>query len=203
YCFYNVNLEGELDLNDFVNLNELYIFGVGQDKNKLQKLTSLMVNKCTKLTKITINYTTLGYLSLGSKPKLQSVSFTSNRQIYFCDHVLKDQIGKLNSLILSKDNSDLKLEAKKVNEECLEYQLSLAKSNMDESNQLWLESLVDSQKEVLHNNSAYARKQLERCKKILTEVLSAEEIQDILGKMIEINELETQSNKLNKLTLKD
>ncbi|CAG8715120.1 4448_t:CDS:2 [Dentiscutata erythropus] len=155
YHFYNVILEEELNLNDFVNLNELRIEGTGQDNDKVQKLTSLKVDNCTKLTKITINNTTLGYLSLGSKPKLQSANFAGNKWLNFCDNVLKNQVGKLTSLILTKDNSDIKLEAKK------------------------LESLVDSQKDILRNNSAYARK------------------------TIEITELEIQSNKLNKLTLKD
>ncbi|CAG8715125.1 4449_t:CDS:1 [Dentiscutata erythropus] len=202
YSFYNVILEGKLDLNNFVNLNELRIEGDDQykDKDRRQKLTSLKIDKCTKLAKITINYTTLGYLSLGSKPNLQSANFTSNKWLNFCDNLLKNQVGKLTSLILAKDDSDLKLEVKRVNKESLEYQLDVTKSNLDRSNQLWLESLVDSQKEILNNSSAYAHKQLERCKTILSEVLTAEEIQDLLRKIIEITELETR---LNKASLKD
>ncbi|CAG8801177.1 34307_t:CDS:1 [Gigaspora margarita] len=197
YSFYNVNFEGELNLNDLVNLRELYIEGT---EDRRQNLTSLRIDKCTKLTKITINYTTLGLLSLGRKPKLQSTKFIGNKRLNFCDSIVKNQLERLTSLILTKENNDLKLEIKKINEESLEYHLDVIKSDLDESNRLWVESLIGAQQEVLHNNSAYARKQIERCKKILSEVLTAEEIQDLLGKTVEINELEAQ---LNKLTLKE
>ncbi|CAG8815414.1 15962_t:CDS:1, partial [Racocetra fulgida] len=169
----NVILEGELDLNEFGSLKELHI--VGSEKQQ-QKLTSLKVDKCTMLTNIKINYTILGYLYLGSKPNLVSAT-----------------------LILTKDVGDLKLETKKIKEKSLEYHLDVTRNSLNEENQLWLESLLDAQEEALHSNSAYARKQLERCKKRLSEVLTDEEIQDILGKMIEINEFETQTNNRNRL----
>ncbi|CAG8735880.1 8406_t:CDS:1 [Gigaspora margarita] len=197
YSFYNVNLEGELNLNDLVNLTELYIEGTN---DRRQNLTSLKIGKCIKLTTITINYTTLGLVSLGNKPTLQSFTFIGNKRLYFCDSIVNNQLERLNNLILTKENNDLKLEVKKFNKESLEYQLDVAKSVLNKNNQLLFESLIESQQEVLHNNNTFARKQLERCKIILSEVLTAEEIQDILGKTIEIDELETQ---LNKLILKE
>ncbi|CAG8453266.1 5106_t:CDS:1 [Racocetra fulgida] len=203
YCFYNVGLEGELDLNDFVSLQELRIEGTAQQQ---QKLTSLKIDKCIVLTKITINYTTLGSLSLGSKPRLQQTNFVGNKRLIFRDIALKDQIETLTSLILpakSVSLNDLKLVDKKIKEERLDYHLQVIKSSFDENNQLWLESLVDAQQEVLKNNSKFARKQLEKCKKKLLEALTAEEIQDILNKKIEINELEVQLNNLNKFLLRD
>ncbi|CAG8738696.1 36669_t:CDS:1 [Racocetra persica] len=187
-------LEGELDLNEFVSLKELYITG---DGNQQQKLTSLKVDKCTKLTNITINFTTLGYLYFGSKPNLVSANFSRNKRLNFCDNDLKNQVGKLTTLILITD--DLKLETKKIKEKSLEYHLDVIRNGLDKANQLWLESLQDTQEEVLRSNSAYARKQLERCKNGLSEVLTDEEIQDILGKIIEINELGTQLNNRNRL----
>ncbi|KAF0544040.1 hypothetical protein F8M41_003142 [Gigaspora margarita] len=198
YIFY-VNLEGELDLNDFVNLNVLCIEGIGQDQQ--QKLTSLKIDKCINLTQIKINHTTLGCLSFGYKPSLRSISFIGNKRLIFSDNVLKNQVERLSNLILPKDVSinDLKIEIKKIKEENLKYQLDITKSNLDEDNQLWLDSLLEAQHEVLHSNSTYARKQLEKCKKRLSKVLTDEEIQDILGNSVEINEIETQ---LNKLTLK-
>ncbi|CAG8770541.1 12837_t:CDS:1 [Cetraspora pellucida] len=206
YCFCNVFLEGELDLNDFVNLQTLCIEGIEQSSDIQQKLTRLKMDKCIKLTEITINHTTLGYLSLGSKPKLQRTNFVGNKRLIFCDSVLRNQVERLTSLIQAIkiiNLGDLKLELKKIEEENLDYQLDAINSNLDENNQMWLESLVEAQQEVLQTNSAYARKQLEKCKKKLTEVLTDEEIQDILGKKVEINELETQLNNINKLSLND
>ncbi|CAG8562437.1 23260_t:CDS:1, partial [Gigaspora margarita] len=199
YIFYNVILEGELDLNDFVNLNVLCIEGIGQDQQ--QKLTSLKIDNCINLTQIAINHTTLGCLSFGCKPSLQSIDFIGNKRLIFCDNVLKNQVERLSNLILTKDVSinDLKIEIKKIKEENLKYQLDITKSNLDEDNQLWLDSLLEAQHEVLHGNSTYAHKQLEKCKNRLSKVLTDEEIQDFLGNTVEINEMETQ---LNKLTLK-
>ncbi|CAG8679490.1 9604_t:CDS:1 [Racocetra fulgida] len=154
-------LEGELDLNEFVSLQYLHITG---SEKQQQKLTSLKVDKCTKLTEIMINYTTLGYLYLGNKPDLVSANFKRNIKLNFCDNELKDQVGKLTTLILTKDVGDLKLETKKIKEKSLEYQLDVTRNCLDKGNQLWLESLQDAQEEVLRSNSAYARKQLERCK---------------------------------------
>ncbi|CAG8493707.1 6253_t:CDS:2, partial [Racocetra fulgida] len=204
YCFCNVILEGELDLNDFVNLQVLHIEGSEHNKEQQQKLTKLKIERCIELTSLTISHTTLGYLSFGSKPKLERPNFVGNKRLIFCDSVLRDQVERLTSLIRATkviSFGDLKLELKKIEEENFEYQVDVMKSQLDEGNQLWLESLVEAQQEVLQNNSTYARKQLEKCKKKLTEVLTAEEIQDILGKKVEINELGIQLNKLNKLSL--
>ncbi|RIB28689.1 hypothetical protein C2G38_2157295 [Gigaspora rosea] len=191
YRFYNVILEGELDLNDFINLNVLCIEGIGQEQQ--QKLTSC-------------------------KPNLRSINFIGNKRLIFCDNVLKNQIERLTNLILTTKNVsfiDLKIETKKVKEENLKCQLDIIKSNLNEDNKLWLDSLLEAQHEVLHSNSTYARKQLERCKNKLSEVLTVEEIRDILGNTVEINEMEAQLNKvtsveinemeaqLNKLTLKN
>ncbi|CAG8774624.1 8240_t:CDS:1 [Dentiscutata erythropus] len=204
YYFYNVILEGDLDLNEFVNLKILYIEGTEQDKKQQQKLTSLKIDKCINLTHITINNTTLGCLSLGCKPKLQSTNFFGNKQLIFRDSILKNQIEKLSGLILNTTKNislnDLRLEIKKIEEENLKCLIDSTKSNLDESNQSWLDSLLEAQQEVLHSNNAYARNQLDRCKNMLNKVLTVEDIQDILGKLIEINELETQ---LNKASLKD
>ncbi|CAG8469705.1 1825_t:CDS:1 [Racocetra fulgida] len=200
YCFYNVILEGELDLNDFVNLRLLYIEGVEYNKEQQQKLTKLKIDRCSELTYITINYTTLGYLSLGCKPKLQCTNFIGNKRLIFCDSVIKNQVERLTHLIQDPNVinlDDLKLKFKKIEEENLDSQLDITKSSLDENDQLWLESLIEAHKEVLQNNSAYARKQLEKCKKKLAEVLTDEEIQYILGKEVEINELGTQLNNID------
>ncbi|CAG8794854.1 20312_t:CDS:1, partial [Dentiscutata erythropus] len=45
YQFYNTTLEGELDLNDFVNLQQLNIGSVGQDQDQQQKITHLKIDK--------------------------------------------------------------------------------------------------------------------------------------------------------------
>ncbi|CAG8621579.1 20700_t:CDS:1 [Racocetra persica] len=236
YCFCNVILEGELDLNDFVNLKILYIEGIEQN-NQQQKLTKLKVDKCIQLTDITIYNTTLGFISLGSKPNLQHTNFAGNKQLSFCDsvlnnqgdrvlnnrgilnnrgenalnnrgdnalnnqvEVLKKQVARLTSLIQSTkatNLNNLKSELKKIEEENFESQLKIIKSRLDEDHQFWLESLVEAHQEVLKINNAFARKQLEQCKKKLADVLTEEEIQEILGKKVEINELETQIKKEN------
>ncbi|CAG8515133.1 12821_t:CDS:1 [Cetraspora pellucida] len=201
YNFHDVILEGELDLNDFVSLQTLNIVGTRQQQ---QKLTSLKIDKCIGLTSITINYTSLGYLSLGIKPRLQNINFDGNKRLIFCDIRLKNLIERLTNLALTAKSislSDLKLEIKKIKEENLVHQLDVTKNSFDLDNQLWLESLVEAQQEVLYNNNTFARKQLERCKNKLSEVLTDEEMKEILEKKIEINELESQLNKLNDLSL--
>ncbi|CAG8844752.1 43118_t:CDS:1, partial [Gigaspora margarita] len=168
-----------------------------------QKLTRLNIDKCINLTQISINHTTLGCLSLGCKPNLRSINFIGNKRLIFCDNILKNQVERLTNLILTTKNvslNDLKIEIKKVKEENLKCQLDITKSNLNEDNKLWLDSLLEAQHEVLHSNSTYARKQLERCKNKLSEVLTVEEIRDILGNTVEINEMVAQ---LNKLTLKN
>ncbi|CAG8816612.1 17042_t:CDS:1, partial [Gigaspora margarita] len=128
-----------------------------------QKLTRLNIDKCIKLIQISINHTTLGCLSLGCKPSLRSINFIGNKRLIFCDNVLKNQVEKLTNLILTTKNvslNDLKIEIKKVKEENLKCQLDITKSNLNEDNKLWLDSLLEAQHEVLHSNSTYALKQL-------------------------------------------
>ncbi|CAG8569921.1 14412_t:CDS:2 [Racocetra fulgida] len=215
----------QLDLNDFVNLKKLFIEGIEQN-NQQQKLTKLKVDKCIQLTDITIKHTTLGFISIGSKPNLQYALFSGNKQISFCDRVfnyrgvlnnqgdnvfnsqeeiLKKQVARLTSLIQSTkatNLNNLKSELKKIKEETFEYQLKIIKSRLNDDYQFWLESLVEAHQEVLKVNSPFARKQLEQSKKKLAEVLTGEEIQDILGKKVEINELETQLNNIKKSSSK-
>ncbi|KAF0522639.1 hypothetical protein F8M41_015475 [Gigaspora margarita] len=185
YEFYSSILEGELDLNDFVNLRKLHIIGA-KDEDMQQKLTTLKVDNCAKLTDITINYTTLGRLSFGSKPNFNTANFFGNKTLVFCDFLLKNQIERLTNMILTAKEvnfGDLKFAIKKNNEENFKHQLQVFKSNLDMKNLLWLESFLKDLQEILQ----------------LSEVLTTEEIQDILNKTRETNELKTQLNKLGKL----
>ncbi|RIB06631.1 hypothetical protein C2G38_2115677 [Gigaspora rosea] len=113
--------------------------------------------------------------------------------------MFKSQVEKLISVIRNiKDLNlgDLKSVAKKIEEEILEHQISVTKSKLNEDYQLWLDILLETQQEVLQNDNAFARKQLEKIKKRLSTVLTVEEIQELLGKKVEINELEIQLNNL-------
>ncbi|RIB26254.1 hypothetical protein C2G38_2138391 [Gigaspora rosea] len=179
------NHTGELDLNDFINLQDLYISG-GQGQDKQQKLTSLKIDKCDKLTSLKIYHTSI------------SISILSKQLVTDRDRS-KDQVEKLTNIIRNIKGfslSDIKLAAKKMEEENLEYQVTDIKSKLSEDGQLWLETLLEAQQEVLQNDNAFARKQLEKIKRRLSNELSAEKIQELLGKIIEINELEIQLNNL-------
>ncbi|CAG8712105.1 28249_t:CDS:2, partial [Racocetra persica] len=191
------NLFGGVNRNQVGNAMYNNYNGIEYNKEQQQKLTKLKIDRYIELTYITINHTTLGYLSLGSKPKLQCTNVIGNKRLIFCDSVIKNQVERLAHWIQDPkviNIDDLKLEFKKIEEEDLDYQFDITKSSLDENDQLWLESLIEAHKEILQNNSAYACKQLEKCKKKLTEVLTDEEIQYILGKKVEINELETHLN---------
>ncbi|CAG8494830.1 2420_t:CDS:1 [Racocetra fulgida] len=206
--FNNITLEGELNLNSFVNLEELCI--AGNSSSKQQKLTSLKIDKCNKLTTLTITYTTLGYLSLPNRANYKNINLSNIPQIMFDDNILKNQVERLINTVRnvkSTDISDLKLEAKKIEEEYLEYQLATVKDkfkhqfvvtneNLNKDNQSWLEVLVEAQQEVLQGSNAFARKLIEKIKKQLSNALTDEEIQNILGKKVEINELEIQIKNL-------
>ncbi|CAG8503400.1 13678_t:CDS:2 [Dentiscutata erythropus] len=223
YRFYNTILEGLLNLDDFVNLEQLHIQGNGQDQEQRQKLTSLKIDKCNKLTSLTITYTTLtklnirenitlktvdlsynqlGYLSLNSKMKCESLNLAYNQQIIFDDDRLKSQVERLiNSIrnVESTDLGDLKLEVRKIEKENLEFQLVIAKNiknGLSKDKQSFVEILQEAQQEVLQNDNAFTRKLLENAKKNLSDVLTAEEIQDFLGNIVESNEMEIQLNDL-------
>ncbi|RIB26257.1 hypothetical protein C2G38_2065365 [Gigaspora rosea] len=177
YQFYSTLLEGELDLNDFINLQCLYI-------TQQQKLTSLKIDKCNKLTNLQINDTPVSILS---------------KQLVTERDRSKDQVEKLTNIIRNVKGfslSDIKLATKKMEEENLEYQIINIKNKLTEDGQLWLETLLEAQQEVLQNDNAFARKQLEKIKKRLSNELTAENIQELLGKIVEINELEVQLNNL-------
>src|ERR1044072_1290371 len=60
YCFYNTQLEGELNLSDFVNLNYCLING----SSNHHKLSSLKLNNCSKLNNFYLQYND-GQLSVG------------------------------------------------------------------------------------------------------------------------------------------
>ncbi|CAG8510159.1 14894_t:CDS:1 [Cetraspora pellucida] len=232
YKFYKTILKGELNLNSYINLQDLYIQG-GSDEGGQQRLTNLKIDKCNKLTTLTITYTTLdnlnikensalqevnltynqfGYLSLRSKTNYKELNLSHNKRILIDldDNVLKGQVERLISTIRNVGSTsidDLKLEAKKIEEESfkyqlavikdkLEYQLSYAKDKLNEENQSLLEILLESQQEVLQGGNTFARNLLEKVKKPLSNVLRAEEIQDFLGKKVEINELEIQIKNL-------
>ncbi|CAG8805187.1 23548_t:CDS:2, partial [Dentiscutata erythropus] len=125
YQFYNTILEGDLDLGDFVNLQQLYIYGV---QNQNQDL-NLKIDKCNSLTRLEIHNTQ----SVNIIRKTQDLSF------------------------------DL---------------------------------LIDTQQEVLQNDGTFSRKQLEKVKNKLSNVLTIEGIQELLRKKVEINDLEVQLNNL-------
>ncbi|CAG8744110.1 16209_t:CDS:1 [Gigaspora rosea] len=188
YQFYNTLLEGELDLNDFVNLQYLYVYGCGQGQDQQQKLTNLKIDKCNKLIYLYFYY-----------PPASNITIGEDKQLITDRNMFKSQVEKLISVIRNIKGlnlGDLKSAAKKIEEENLEQQVSVTKNKLNEDYQLWLDILLETQQEVLQNDSAFARKQLEKVKNRLSNVLTAEEIQELLGKKVEINELEIQLNNL-------
>ncbi|CAG8483786.1 12846_t:CDS:2 [Gigaspora margarita] len=150
-------LEGELNLNDFVNLQCLYVYGSGRGQQ--QKLTSLKIDKCYKLENLYFRH-----------PSASNITIGEDKQPITDRHRFKT--------------------AKKIEEENLEQQVTVI--ILKEDCQLCLDIL----QEILQNNNAFARKQLEKVTNRLSNVLTAEEIQELLGKKVEINELEIQLNNL-------
>ncbi|CAG8606492.1 8231_t:CDS:1 [Funneliformis mosseae] len=128
FTFYNSNLEDELNLNEFVNLQRLFIQGSNQ--NQRQALTGLKVNKCLKLNYIQIVFTNLSELdfeknsalqtlychqnqlvnlNLGGNPALQTLNCCNNKFTSLnlsnapAITTLNCQFNQLNSLDLSKN----------------------------------------------------------------------------------------------------
>src|SRR6266542_2717322 len=64
YYFYNIKLEGELDLNGLSNLENLSI--VGYYTSELQPITNLKINRCSKLQYLYIDCTNLSELNLNT-----------------------------------------------------------------------------------------------------------------------------------------
>ncbi|CAG8847031.1 5364_t:CDS:2, partial [Racocetra persica] len=166
-----------LNLNSFVNLEELCISG--NNASYKQKLTSLKIDKCNKLTTLTINHTTLDSLNVRENATLQNITLTNNQ---LDDNILKSQVKRLINEIRNVKNTsigDLKLEAKKIEEENLEYQLAVikdkleyqvayAKDKLNKENQSLLEILLETQQEVLQSGNSFARNILEKVKKQLS-----------------------------------
>ncbi|CAG8528043.1 8376_t:CDS:1 [Dentiscutata erythropus] len=181
YQFYNTILEGELDLNEFVNLQHLYIYGTGWGQDQQQMITCLTINKCNKLIDLQLKYAYISDITFGE------------------DKRLKSQVEKLASIVRNIKGTnlgDLKLTVKKFEDENLEYEIAAIKSKLTEDCQLLLETLLEAQQEVLQNDNAFARKQLEKIKKRLSNVITAEKVEELLGKIVEINELAAQLNNL-------
>ncbi|RIA99885.1 hypothetical protein C2G38_2216618 [Gigaspora rosea] len=207
YQFYNTLLEGELDLNDFVNLQYLYVNGCGQGQDQQQKLTNLKIDKCNKLMYLRFDNTPSSNITIG---ETNQQIIDRNKQLITDHDRLKSQVEKLTNAILNINGfnpGDLKLVAKKIVEENLEHQISITKSKFNEDYQLqknklnedyklWLDILLETQQEILQNDNAFARNLLDKVKNRLSNVLTAEEIQELLGKKVEINELEIQLNNL-------
>ncbi|KAF0472442.1 hypothetical protein F8M41_025014 [Gigaspora margarita] len=169
YQFYNVILEGELDLNDFANLQCLYVNGAGPGQDQQQKLTNLKIDKCNKLIQLQFNNTPFS--------KIMEQLFTDRDR-------LKSQVEKLTNIIRNIKSfslGDIKAATKKMQEANLEYQVVIIKSKLTEDYQWLLENLLEAQQEVLQNDNTFARKQLEKVKKRLSNVITAEEIQELLA----------------------
>ncbi|CAG8486601.1 5491_t:CDS:1 [Cetraspora pellucida] len=165
YQFFNTTLEGgDLGLNDFVTLQQLQIYGIGQDRNQQHTLDSLTIDKCIKLTNLTINYMTLKVLnveaninlqdvnlnynhldnlSLGRKINLRNISLKNNKRLTLYDDTdktiirLKGQVETLIKHILNEENlKQLKLTAHKFAKENFEHQKELTKSKLDKHDQI-------------------------------------------------------------------
>ncbi|RIB26258.1 hypothetical protein C2G38_2163837 [Gigaspora rosea] len=142
YRFYSTVLEGELDLNDFINLRQLYIISTGQDQDQQQQLTDLRINKCNKLTDLQISNTPISNITIEEPKRLES------------------QVEKSTS-IRSSSLDDIKLATKKMKKENLENQsFSKPRLQLNEDCQFLLETLIEAQ-QVLQNNNAFTRKQSE------------------------------------------
>ncbi|RIB26261.1 hypothetical protein C2G38_2065374, partial [Gigaspora rosea] len=174
----------ELDLNDFVNLQFLFVHGSGPDQDQQQKLINLKIDKCNNLKHIQFNNLPFSKITVGE-----------NKQLITDHNRLKNHVEKLISIIRNLGGfslGDIKAATKKMQEENLEYQVAVIKSKLTEDCQLLLETLLEAQQEVLQNDNTFARNQLEKFKKRLSNEITAEEIQELLGKIAEINELEVR-----------
>jgi len=90
----NKNLQGELDLSDFVNLEELYC----QSNNKI---TSLNLNNCSKLRILYCYYTQLVNLDIDNCNELGKIECSDN---HLQNIKLPSQGGKLTWLNISDNN---------------------------------------------------------------------------------------------------
>ncbi|GES86222.1 hypothetical protein GLOIN_2v1474482 [Rhizophagus clarus] len=103
YEFFNAKLEGELDLNEFKNLEDLRFWGNGTEQ--LQSITNLKINQCSKLVKLYIDCTNLSELNLSFNQEI--TSFT----IQGCVNLLKieglDKLSTLQDLKIWYLNSQL------------------------------------------------------------------------------------------------
>src|SRR5947208_369684 len=101
YEFYNVKLEGELDLNGLYNLE--YLTVEGYYISELHPITSLKINRCSKLQKLTIDCTNLSELNLNTNQKITSLA------IHGCINLSKieglEQLLNLQNLELWNKNS--------------------------------------------------------------------------------------------------
>ncbi|CAB5348985.1 unnamed protein product [Rhizophagus irregularis] len=105
YEFFNVKLEGELDLNGFKNLEDLATWGNGI--GTLHPITDLKINLCSKLKKLHIDCTNLSELNLRSNQETTSLTIAG------CVNLLKieglEVLSNLQNLSLWCENSQLEI----------------------------------------------------------------------------------------------
>ncbi|CAG8437560.1 uncharacterized protein OCT59_016681 [Rhizophagus irregularis] len=105
YEFFNAKLEGELDLNEFKNLEDLTFWGNGI--GHLQQITDLKINLCSKLKKLFIDCTNLSELNLRSNQETTSLTIEG------CVNLLKieglEVLSNLQNLKLWYKNSQLEI----------------------------------------------------------------------------------------------
>ncbi|GES86226.1 hypothetical protein GLOIN_2v1474482 [Rhizophagus clarus] len=103
--------EGELDLNEFKNLEDLAIWGNGT--STLQPTTNLKINQCSKLQKLYIDCTNLSELILRSNQEITSLTIEG------CINLLKiegmEELPKLQDLKIWNKNTQLKIPFNKDN----------------------------------------------------------------------------------------
>jgi len=131
-------LEGELDLNEFVNLEQLSIHGI--DKNQKQQLTNLKINKCVNLNNLSVNHTTLTELDLSNNFRLATINKDSEINLYvpLVENLRKEreqiqsQVKKLINLVQKEsNNSVLKSETQEIIQENLDCQLACEKKELE------------------------------------------------------------------------
>ncbi|PKY37512.1 hypothetical protein RhiirA4_450376 [Rhizophagus irregularis] len=105
YEFFNTKLEGELDLKEFKNLEDLSLWGNGI--HQLQSITNLKVNRCSKLQTLYVDCTNLSELNLNSTQEIKSLTIRG------CVNLLKieglDKLPNLQNLDLWYSNPRLQI----------------------------------------------------------------------------------------------
>lgn len=172
-----INLEDELDLNDFTSLEKLIING--------QLISGLKINKCLRLNHLVINANDLlSEIDISKNLELIHLDFNDNLKLI-------SPVGQLSEISEKRKNEikRLKEELNKSKEEALNYRIGIEEESLEnflkdlEIDRLQIRKLKIAYRQLIDGQNVANDEGVEVIKdKLLEKEISVEEVREICSK---------------------